>query len=212
MAQAARGNEMVGPVLRHLRELIRPDQRRDTYAGADSVVCFQHRLWHRRRRLALNRRGERATTWQIPRSMWRIAVLCECAGGGGEKEEDEESSARHPSAYGTDAISQQHIYLGRRTGFRRSRATFCCVLTRRQHFSCAGSRLLRRILCEAFDGFDRDCATSVLSCWCSWQFPMRHPTQDCRWRLCADILASYRTISRGADGSVPYAEPLGQYP
>ena len=34
----------IGPVLRHLRELIRPDQRRDTHAGADSVVCFQDRL------------------------------------------------------------------------------------------------------------------------------------------------------------------------
>src|SRR3984885_5956622 len=102
---------MVGPVLRHLRELMRPDQRRDTHAGADSVVCFQDRLWHRPRRLALNRRGERTTAWQIARSMWRTAVLCECAGRGGEKERDDDRAHNiHPRKGLTFTAA---IYLGR---------------------------------------------------------------------------------------------------
>ena len=42
MAQAARGNQMVGPVLRHLGELIRPDQRRDAHAATNGPVCPQH--------------------------------------------------------------------------------------------------------------------------------------------------------------------------
>ena len=90
MAQAARGNQMIGPVLRHLGELIRPNQRWDAHAGANNVVRLQHRLWHRRRRLALDRRGERPTAGRIAQSRWRIAVLCARAGRGGEKEQDED--------------------------------------------------------------------------------------------------------------------------
>ena len=41
--------------------------------------------------------------------------------------------------------------------------------------------------------------------------PMRHLTQALQTEAMRRI-RSYRTISRGADGSVPYAEPLGRYP
>ena len=59
---------MVGPVLRHSGELIRPDERRYTHPGADRVVRVQHCLGDRRWRSALGRWGVLAAIWWIART------------------------------------------------------------------------------------------------------------------------------------------------
>ena len=67
--QGTRSNQMVGPFLRHLRELIGPDKRRYTHPGTDCVVRIQHFLGHRCGRPVLGRWGMR-TIWRI----WGIIV------------------------------------------------------------------------------------------------------------------------------------------
>ena len=42
VAKATGGNQIVGPVLRHFGELIRPDERRYTHPCADRIVRVQH--------------------------------------------------------------------------------------------------------------------------------------------------------------------------
>ena len=45
--EGTRSNQMVGPVLRHLGELIRPDERQYTHPRADRVVSVEDRLRYR---------------------------------------------------------------------------------------------------------------------------------------------------------------------
>ena len=64
----------------------------------------------------------------------------------------------------TRVAGQHHIYFGRWTGFRRSRATFCCALTRAAAFrmrwvAIATSDSLRGV-CK---GGTEDGASSVLA-------------------------------------------------
>ena len=74
MAKATRGDQMVGPVLRHLCELIRPDQWRYTHPGADRVVRVQHCLDDRCWRSALGSYVVPATARWIARGRWAVTV------------------------------------------------------------------------------------------------------------------------------------------
>ena len=92
MAKATRGDQMVGPVLRHLGELIRPDERRYTHPGADRVVRVQHCLGYRRWRSILGRWGVLAAIWWITRGIWGVTVgkLRLGIAGGGQNQQGEQ--------------------------------------------------------------------------------------------------------------------------
>lgn len=93
---------------------------------------------------------------------------------------------------------QQQIYLGCRTGLKRSRATFCCVLTSAAAFLMRCVAIADSNSCRGVCGFDAENgARSARSCWCSCKFPMHRSSEQSRRRLCADA-ASHHTISRGS--------------
>ena len=92
--QGTRSNQMVGPILRHLGELIRPDERWDTHLGADRVVCVQHFLGYRRWRSILGRRGIRGI-WRIGWGVWRIIVRELRLGTIGQKDNDQGEERTH---------------------------------------------------------------------------------------------------------------------
>jgi hypothetical protein len=59
--KAACGNQVAGPVMCHIGQLIRPDQRRNANLGPDSIMCVQHVLGERWR-AACDRREVRAAS------------------------------------------------------------------------------------------------------------------------------------------------------